>query len=107
MRGLTGGLALLVATIPLGAMAAGDPAAGREKATQCAVCHGIDGIARQPDAATIAGETDIYLRRQLEAFRSGERRHQQMTIIAQGLSEEDIADLVAWYSSIAITVELP
>lgn len=86
---------------------ADDAAAGRVKAQMCAVCHGLDGVAKQPDAANIAGETTIYLVRQLEAFRSGERKHEQMSIIAQGLSDEDIADLAAWYSSIAFKVTLP
>ena len=60
-----------------------------------------------PDAPHLAGESAIYLARQLEAFRSGERQHEQMSIIAQGLSDEDIADLAAWYSSLKITVEMP
>ncbi|MDX6748760.1 cytochrome c [Geminicoccaceae bacterium 1502E] len=98
--------ALVAMAAPLAAEAAGDPAAGRKKAGQCAACHGIDGVAVQPDAATIAGESEIYLTRQLEAFRAGERQHEQMTIIAQGLSDEDIADLVAWYSSIEFTVKM-
>ena len=59
----------------------------------CAVCHGLDGIAQVPDAPHLAGESPVYLTSQLEAFRSGERQHEQMTIIAQGLSDEDIADL--------------
>lgn len=38
---------------------------------------------------------------------AGERQHQQMSIIAQGLSDEDIADLAAWFSSLEVTVEMP
>jgi cytochrome c553 len=90
-----------------GSGAAADAEAGRQKAQMCAVCHGLDGLARVPDAPHLAGESTIYLTRQLEAFRSGERQHQQMTIIAQGLTDEDIADLAAWYASIEITVEMP
>jgi cytochrome c553 len=90
-----------------GSASAADAAAGREKAAMCAVCHGLDGIAQVPDAPHLAGESPVYLTRQLEAFRSGERQHEQMTIIAQGLSDEDIADLAAWYSSLKITVEMP
>ena len=93
--------------LPPGPALAADAAAGREKAQMCAVCHGLDGIARAPDAPNLAAENPIYLTRQLEAFRSGERQHEQMTIIAQGLSDEDIADLAAWYSSLKITVEIP
>jgi cytochrome c553 len=86
---------------------AADSVAGKQKASMCAVCHGIDGIAKQPDAANLAGESIIYLTRQLEAFRGGERKHEQMSIIAQGLSDEDMADLSAWYSSLKVTVTMP
>ena len=89
------------------ARAAGDASAGRDKAKLCVACHGIDGVARLPIAATIAGESDIYLVKQLKAFRAGERQDPQMSIIAEQLSDEDIADLAAWYSSIKISVEVP
>ncbi|MEE2950561.1 Cytochrome c553 [Fulvimarina manganoxydans] len=89
------------------ATAAADLSAGREKAAQCATCHGLDGIATAPDAPNIAGDSRYYLKDQLEAFRSGRRQHQQMSIIAQGLSDEDIADLVAWYSAIEVTATMP
>jgi len=85
----------------------GDPAAGRKKAGVCQTCHGFDGIGRMPDVPHIGGESALYLARQLEAFRSGERRHAQMSIIASGLSDEDISDLVAWYSRIEITATEP
>jgi cytochrome c553 len=99
--------ALVTILAPNVATAAGDAAVGKEKAQQCAVCHGIDGVAAVPDAPNIGGESDIYLTRQLEAFRSGERRHEQMSIIAEGLSDEDIADLVAWYASLRFEVHMP
>lgn len=86
---------------------AADPRAGRDKARQCAVCHGLDGLSRQPDAPNIAGDSAIYLKAQLEAYRSGERAHPQMSIIAQGLSDEDIADLAAYYSAIELEAEVP
>ena len=90
-----------------GSALAADAAAGKQKAQMCAVCHGLDGIATQPDAASLAGESVIYLSRQLQAFRSGARQHEQMTIVAQGLSDADIANLAAWYASIKVTVEMP
>lgn len=89
-----------------GAANAADATAGKEKAAMCVVCHGLDGIAKVPDAPNLAGESAIYTTRQLEAFKSGERQHAQMSIIAQGLSDEDIADLAAWYASIKLT-EMP
>lgn len=86
---------------------AADPAAGRQKAATCQSCHGIDGVGKLPDVPNIAGEPAEYLTRQLGQFKSGERQHEQMSIVAQSLSEADIDDLAAWYSSIAITVTLP
>ncbi len=88
-------------------LAAGSKDDGRSKARQCAVCHGIDGVSKRPDVPHIAGESIIYLKAQLEAFRSGKRHHREMSIVAQGLSDADIADLIAWYSAIEFTVVLP
>jgi|RhiMetdeSRZDD1v2_1073273.scaffolds.fasta_scaffold468300_2 cytochrome c553 len=82
--------------------------AGKQKATQmCVVCHGLNGIGLNPDVPNLAGESPLYLEKQLNAFRTGERKHEQMSIIAQGLKDEDIRDLVAWYSSLKVTVEVP
>ena len=97
------GALLLVAPDAL----AGDAVAGRVKAQQCQACHGIDGVGKMPDVPNIGGESADYLTRQLEQFRSGDRKHEQMSIIAQGLKDEDIRDLVAWYSSLKVTVEVP
>lgn len=92
---------------PAVAAAGGDAATGRRIAGQCAGCHGIDGVAKRPDVPHIAGESEIYLLAQLRAFRSGARHHEQMSIIAQGLDDEQIDHLVAWYSSIRFDVTLP
>ena len=89
-----------------GAQAA-DAAAGKEKAKKCQACHGIDGISKQAHVPHIAGESDIYLIKQLKAFRSGERQDPQMSIMAKPLTDEDIANLAAWYSSIKFTVTMP
>jgi cytochrome c553 len=92
---------------PAVAGAAGDAVAGRDKARQCAVCHGLDGVATRPDVPNIGGESGFYLTKQLEAFRSGERRQEEMSIIAGGLSDADIADLAAYFESIEFTVKVP
>jgi cytochrome c553 len=55
----------------------------------------------------LAGESPLYLEKQLNAFRSGERKHEQMSIIAQSLQDNDISDLAAWYSKLKVTVEVP
>ena len=74
---------------------------------QCAVCHGADGIAVNPDAPNLAGEAAIYIERQLRAFRSGERKNEQMSLMAKGLSDQDIADLAAWFSAIKVSAQPP
>lgn len=84
-----------------------DAAAGRQLATQCQTCHGIDGIARIPIAPHIAGESRIYLETQLKAFRSGERKHEMMSVVAKDLTDQQISDLAAWYESIQITATMP
>lgn len=89
------------------ASSAGDAAAGKDKTKACRTCHGVDGVAKIPIAPHIFGESEVYLATQLKAFRSGKREHEIMTVIAEDLSDEDIADLSAWYSSIKFTVEAP
>lgn len=103
------GAALLAAAVCLQPPVAGaaDAKAGREKAAMCRACHGLNGVAVAIDAPNIAGDSEIYLERQLKAYRSGERKHEQMSVIAEGLEDADIADLVAWYSSIKITAKMP
>jgi cytochrome c553 len=95
-----------VLALPSAAWAA-DAAAGRVKARMCQNCHGIEGVAKMPDVPNIGGESAGYLTRQLTHFRSGERKHEQMSIIAGSLSDQDIADLAAWYASIQFSVTLP
>lgn len=81
------------------ALAEGDPAAGRKVAGMCRTCHGLDGFAQLPIAPHIGGEPAEYLSHQLEAFRSGAREHEMMTVVASGLNDTQIADVAAWYSS--------
>lgn len=89
------------------AVHAADPAQGRELASQCRTCHGIDGVAKIPIAPHLAGESRIYLETQLKAFRSGKREHEMMSVIAKELSDEEISHLAAWYESIEFSVTLP
>ena len=98
------GAAALISTTA----SAADPAAGKKVAQgTCAVCHGLDGIAKVPDAPHLAGENVEYLMRQLKAFKSGERKHEQMSIIAQSMKDDDMANVSAWYSQIKISVQVP
>ena len=98
---------LMAAALPAAAVAA-DAAAGKQKALQaCAVCHGQVGIAAVPETPNLAGEPEGYIGRQLRAFRSGKRQHEVMGVIAKPLSDEEIDNLAAWFSSIKVTATAP
>ena len=84
------------------AMAKGDPQAGAKKAVTCAACHGDDGKATAPIYPTLAGQSENYLAHALHAYKNGERHGGQAEIMrayVSSLSDEDIANLAAWYSS--------
>ena len=102
-----GALLLFALALPGHANPAGDPAEGRKLATQCQVCHGMDGLGTNPTVPNIGGESVMYLTKQLEDFREGRRVNEQMTIMAEGLTDEQIAHLAAWYGSIEISVTMP
>ena len=83
--------------------AAGDPVAGEHKARACAVCHGQEGIAISPLFPNLAGQQEAYMISALKAFRSEERRGASAEIMwgqAATLSDEDIADLAAYFSGL-------
>lgn len=105
-------LLLLAAASLGGAAQAQAPAqdsveAGRRKAQACAVCHGPLGLASQPDAPHLAGQSAVYLATQLKAYRSGARKHEVMGVMARPLSDTDIAELAAWFAAIRIDVQEP
>ena len=81
------------------ALAGGDPAAGKEKTAVCQACHGLDGQSVDPTYPVIAGQYEDYLVKALEDYRSGARVNAIMAGFAANLSDQDIADLAAWYSS--------
>jgi cytochrome c553 len=84
-----------------------DPEAGRAKAQACSVCHGPLGISNAPDAPHLAGQPALYVEAQLRAYRSGARRHEVMAVMARPLSDDDIANLAAWFASIRIEAQAP
>ncbi len=98
---------LLLPLLPLQPAAAADAARGRELAGACTTCHGRNGVGTNPMVPHIAGQSAQYLVKQLKEFRDGKREDPQMTIIARGLEDGEIADLAAWYASIEFTVTMP
>ena len=68
---------------------AGDAKAGRAKAESvCGVCHGVDGLAKIPEAPNLAGQSESYLTEQITAFKSGERKNEMMSVVVQDLSRD-------------------
>ena len=90
-----------------GPAVAQDAAAGRAKAGACAVCHGPVGLSVAPNTPNLAGQPAMYLQTQLRAYRSGTRKHEVMAVIAKPLSDGDIDNLAAWFSSIRIEATAP
>ena len=79
---------------------AADVAAGKARAAQCAACHGSNGMATQPETPNLAGQVESYLVKALKDYRSGSRKHEQMTLMARPLSDSEIANLAAFFSSL-------
>jgi cytochrome c553 len=86
---------------------AGDAAAGRRKALQCQTCHGLDGLSKLPDAPHLTGQPEFYLIKSMNDYRKGARKHDMMTLVVKDLTDEDIADLAAYYAAIEISVRQP
>jgi len=84
-----------------------DAAAGKAKAAACAMCHGPAGIAVAPDTPNLAGQPASYIAEQLKAYRGGTRKHEIMSLMAKPLSDADIANLAAWFSSIKVEATAP
>ena len=84
---------------------AGDPTAGAQKTQMCTGCHGIIGWrTAYPEVykvPKIGGQHAPYIVKALQEYKSGERTHPSMRAIAASLSDQDMADLAAYYSGAA------
>lgn len=89
-----------VAMAASGSVLAGDAAAGKAKSSTCVGCHGAAGISNNPLWPNLAGQKEAYLVKQLKAFRDGSRPDPMMAPMAKPLSDDDIANLAAYYSSL-------
>jgi cytochrome c553 len=87
--------------------AAGNVTAGRQKALQCQTCHGLDGLSKLPEAPNLGGQPEPYLVKSLNDFRNGVRKNDMMSLVAQPLSDQDVADLAAFYAAIEVTTRPP
>jgi cytochrome c553 len=98
IAGLFAALAFVAAPL----LAEGDPAAGKNKTAMCAGCHGIPGFrAAYPEiyhVPKLGGQNPGYVVAALKAYKAGERNHATMKAIASSLTEQDMADLAAYYA---------
>jgi len=83
-----------------GYVSAADVSAGRALAEGCAACHGADGISQMELTPSLAGQPDEFVQWQLVYFRSGVRKSDVMSPIAEALSNQDIRNLGAYYASL-------
>jgi cytochrome c553 len=81
-----------------GNVVAGDAVAGKVKAAQCAACHGAAGISQMGLYPNLAGQKEQYLVKQLNDYRSGARKDPTMQAMVGALSDEDVANLSAFYA---------
>lgn len=104
---IAAGLAL--GLLASGAFASGDPAAGKLKAAVCSACHGADGNSVNAIWPKLAGQGTLYQMRQIEAIRSqhGRANPEAATMVPMiaNLSDEDLADISAFFATQTSTVE--
>ncbi len=98
---------VIVAALAVGLMSApvvaADIEAGKAKASICAACHGIDGIAAIPGYPNLKGQNEQYLVSSIKAYKNKERSGglaAVMQVQASMLSDEDIANVTAYYASL-------
>ncbi len=97
------GLAVIMLCLSVNIAAAGDAEAGKAKSITCAACHGVDGNSTVPMWPKLAGQHESYLVRQLLLIQSGKREIPEMAALVSTLSEQDIADISAYFSAQTIT----
>jgi cytochrome c553 len=96
---LLSGSMVLASLISSNVMAA-DAAAGKAKSAVCAACHGADGHSLSPLWPNLAGQKEAYLAKQIKAFRDGIRKDPTMSPMAAGLTDADVDNLAAYFSSL-------
>jgi len=83
----------------------GSAAAGQQKSVTCAACHGADGNSVTPDWPSLAGQHSSYIERQLQAYKNAERADAGMQGFAATLSEQDMADVAAYFADQTMAVK--
>lgn len=99
-------LALTAMSPALSVAAEANPAASKEKVSMCIGCHGIPGYKTAfpvtYNVPKLGGQHAAYIVKALQAYKNGDRTHPSMRAIAAGLSEQDMADVAAYYAAPAV-----
>ncbi len=90
---------LVISLFTTNTLALGDANTGKEKSEACATCHGVDGNSHNPAWPKLAGQHAEYIILQIKNFQKGIRSNALMAPIVEDLSEQDIADLAAYFSA--------
>lgn len=98
-NGLGVSAAILLGCLASAGALAGDAAAGKAKAAACAGCHGMTGVSVNPLWPNLAGQHEQYLVKQMQAFKSGTRAEPTMAAMMAALTEQDMADVAAYFST--------
>ena len=99
--GAIAALLVVVAVVAIGAEPVGNKADGATKAAVCAACHGPKGISVNPLWPSLAGQQEAYLVKQIKEFRDGVRVEATMQPFVANLTDQDAADLAAYYASLS------
>lgn len=96
LKGVMFAATMLISSV---AFAGGDAEAGKAASATCAACHGADGNSTVSTNPKLAGQYESYLIQALKSYRSGARQNATMSGFASALSDQQIADLAAYFSS--------
>lgn len=99
MKKIIFSLLLTVGAISTANAVEGDAEAGKAKASVCGACHGATGVNPNPTYPDLAGQHEAYLVKQMVDFKSGARTDMMMAPMAVNLSDQDMADLAAFFAS--------
>jgi cytochrome c553 len=99
------GLLFLAASANAQGLVDGDAEAGKAKSITCSACHGAEGISVNPLWPNLAGQGAPYIVAQLKNFKEGRRNNALMNAQAMILSDQDMNDLAAYFSSLPPAVQ--
>jgi len=106
-RSILGALFVSLMMLSTGAVA-GDAAAGKNKSAACGGCHGFDGNSPIPMYPKLAGQNEAYTVKQLKDFKANDTRQNAIMLgMVAALSEEDMADIGAYFQAQQVAAAAP